>query len=434
MALLYVGGSSGGGTGSTYSVSLTSLTGGAASAPIAGDLVVVVTGFSQISDGNPGVTAPSGYTELADLYANDNADANLSVNYKIQTATPDTSVTVTGPNSTAYGGGTVVHVWRGANSTTPIDVTITTATGTNASRPNAPSITPVTVGAVVLACGFGTGGTSQTTMTTPSGMTNGISYKHDGATYDGVVSVASVAWTSGAYDPAAWTGGTTSTADSWAAASVAIRPYIAPSLVDAPFFTNSNVIFDRSINSSYIISSLLVQNTNIFYSETITPGAIVVGSPEFISSSEIFSLTIKQPIVISVPFVLSSNEFYTPLLSTINYASLPIVINSNEFYDSSVSTVNNVLCPITTNSNSFYGLNASTFNLIAFDFLQNNNFIYNFEIHNVSFLPIDLTYSFVSINYSFSATDISTEYNLASINSVYNQYIVEPGYNTWQVN
>lgn len=32
------------------------------------------------------------------------------------------------------------------------------------------------------------------------------------------------AWTSGAYDPAAWTGGETAVTDSWSAATVVLRP------------------------------------------------------------------------------------------------------------------------------------------------------------------------------------------------------------------
>ncbi len=155
--LQYVGGTSGvgSGTNTTYSVSLTSLVGGIASAPAEGDLVLVVTGWVNIVDGTPGVDT-AGYTPLAELYANDSRDANMAVEWKIMGATPDTSVVAVGPGigGDFYGVATVVQVWRGADQSNPIDVTTVTATGTNGAMPDAPSITPTTAGAVILACGL----------------------------------------------------------------------------------------------------------------------------------------------------------------------------------------------------------------------------------------------------------------------------------------
>lgn len=233
---IYVGGTSGGGTESSYSISLTALTGGVASAPIEGDLVIVATGWTQTSDGTPGVTSPTGFTELVELYSNDTRDANLSVSYKFMEMTPDSSITVLGPNSAAYGGSTVVHVWRGVDQTTPMDVTHTTATGTNASRPNPPSITPATADAIIIAAGLGTGGTGQSAFTIPSGMTNAVSYKHDGTTGDCSAFLCSYnSWVSGSYDPAAATGGTTTTQDSWVAVTLVLRPALA--LGDTLYFS-----------------------------------------------------------------------------------------------------------------------------------------------------------------------------------------------------
>lgn len=225
---VYVGGTSGGGTGASYNVSLTSLSGGIASAPAEGDLVIVNTGFTQTSDGNPGVTSPSDFTEEADLWQTDTRGANQAVAWKVMGSTPDTSITVTGPNNSAYGGATVVHVWRGVDTTTPMDVTRVTAQSNNASRADPGSITPSTTNAVVIGCGLGTGATSQTTMTMPSNATgNHISYKHDGTTGDCVAGICSYDWSSGAYNMNAWTGGTTSTSDAWCAVTLALRPAAA---------------------------------------------------------------------------------------------------------------------------------------------------------------------------------------------------------------
>lgn len=233
-ALTYVGGASNSGTGSTYSVSLTSLTGGSGSSAQAGDIVIVITGWASTANGNPGVTT-TGYTEepsSTDLYSNDTRDANVSANWKIMGSTPDTSVTVSGFNNAANGGGTVVQVWRGVDQTTPMDTTVTTTSASNqsASSPNSPSITPVTTGAYVLSGGLGTDDTTPLTKTAPTGYTNAVTVTGTGSTMSVTVGIASKAWTSGAENPAAWTGGETSTSDSWGAFSIALRPAFAPTV------------------------------------------------------------------------------------------------------------------------------------------------------------------------------------------------------------
>ena len=240
--LVYVGGASGSGTGATYNVSLTGLTGGTGSAAQAGDLVIVVTGWASAADGNPGVTT-AGYTEVYDGFANDTRFANFSVNWKIMGGSPDTSVTVSGFNNAANGGATVVQVWRGADPLNPMDVAAPSAplgvSGINASRPNSPPITPVTTGAVVIAVGLGTGAAAPTAMTAPTGFINGLSATGAGSTMGAVANIASQAWAGGAVDPAAWTGGGTATTDSWVAGTLALRPLV---LIDALSVTSNTAI------------------------------------------------------------------------------------------------------------------------------------------------------------------------------------------------
>lgn len=230
MTLTYVGGTSGSNNdGSNYAVSLTSLTGGAGSAPIAGDLVIVATGFAGTSDSNPGVTT-SGYTELTDLYSDDSNDSNFSVNWKIMSVSPDTSVTAISGVST-HAGVTVIQVWRNADSVTPIDVTTTTATGTNGRDFDSPEITPVTSGAVVLSMGGAAHSASVTTTLTsePTGYSNVVFLAKSGTNQSFTAGLASKAWTSGAEDPAAWDISGNSNSDAWCAATVVLRPLIVPS-------------------------------------------------------------------------------------------------------------------------------------------------------------------------------------------------------------
>lgn len=233
MALQLVGYTSGSGTGASYTVSLNgTLTGGIASSPSAGDIVIVVTSFGNANNSTaPTVSGNSSgaYTDIhAPFRANDTWDTNYAAEYAIQGSSVDTTLTITRVSSTAYGGVTVVQVWRGVDQGTPFDVTATTATGTNGSRPNAPAITPVTSGAVILAGGGGMQTTAGSAFTLPSNMTGGVSSFSNGTTSDNGTFLAYYnAWTSGSFDPNAATGGTTSTSSSWCASTFALRPFVA---------------------------------------------------------------------------------------------------------------------------------------------------------------------------------------------------------------
>ncbi len=195
-----------------------------------GDLVIVATGWSHTTDGNPEVYT-NGYSELTDQVGADTRDANLSINYKIMGATPDSGVTCygSGYQSPVYGDLCLAHVWRGADPTTPIDVTTTTATAANSAVFDSPAITPVTTGAQVLSIGLSTAAASagDTTITAPTDYTNQLDHNSNGTTHSIQAGIASKAWSgSGAENPAAWTNITTTTSDSWVAATLAIRPFI----------------------------------------------------------------------------------------------------------------------------------------------------------------------------------------------------------------
>ena len=114
------------------------------------------------------------------------------------------------------------YVFRGVNASTPLDVAPTTNLGT--VRPNPPSITPITPGALIVAAGaVGHFGINDP-FNTPSDLigfssiwaadsyevTFGIGYKND--------------WVSGPFDPAQFVNGLSSTSYKTAAMTVALRP------------------------------------------------------------------------------------------------------------------------------------------------------------------------------------------------------------------
>lgn len=250
--LQYVGGAEASGNSAAYNVSLTSLTGGAGSSAQSGDLVVVATGFVQVSNLNPGV-GTAGYAEVADLYQNDTRDANLSANWKIMGGSPDTAVNCLGSGSATNGSVCVVQVWRNVDQANPLDVVSTTAQLNNSAIPNSPAITPITSGAVVISAGLGTGAAVDTSVTAPTGYGNQVDISVDPSNA-ATVGIASKSWSgSGAEDPAAWTTWTTTTSDSWAAVTLALRPANDPPTltVSQPDGTGDTVTVGDLYNITY---------------------------------------------------------------------------------------------------------------------------------------------------------------------------------------
>lgn len=199
-------------TSASGSLSLTSLTGGIGSAPATDDIVLVAVFGTDGSDINIAVT---GYTEVADIYANGAGDSNFGVYYKIMGGSPDTTVTI--PSLTNVRA--VVYVLRGVDTTTPEDATATTATKITSGIPDPPSITTVTANAMVVSlCGTRAPGT----YVAPSG----FSGTSKSSSSSGNVLVASkIKATAGSENPAVWTGITSdSAAYTCASVTMALRP------------------------------------------------------------------------------------------------------------------------------------------------------------------------------------------------------------------
>ena len=226
----YVGGAAvtSAGSSANYSLSLTGLSGGSNTSVSAGDLIIVVTGIGStaLAQRDVGVVT-TGYTEaITDLWSDDTYEATMAVSYKIADGT-ETSVTVLGTGSTTRFGGVAVHVWRNVDPVIPFDVSPTTVTGTNTQYANAPATTPLTAGAVIVACGLGNSNNT-TPFTAPSGMTNDVGCAATGSGGGAKISIASYSgWTSGSYNPPAWTDGgfsSDSTNSSWCAATLVLHP------------------------------------------------------------------------------------------------------------------------------------------------------------------------------------------------------------------
>lgn len=224
MAISYVGGRTfffAGGTTSQV-ISLTTLTGGSDTAPQVGDFVVVFYGSGSNVTRTLSVT---GYTSLGTYVASSTYVTNYTGGYKFMGATPDTSVTVSGTGSTADAGAGTIHVFRGVDTTTPLDVATVTAGSTTTTRPNPGAITPTTAGAWIIAAGAGANIGGASTTFSSSDLTSFITVSSNDV-YDVTVGGGiKTDWTSGAFDPAQFTySGTDSASLSSYALTVALRP------------------------------------------------------------------------------------------------------------------------------------------------------------------------------------------------------------------
>lgn len=219
--ITYVGGYTAGyvGTTSTITVPLTSLTGGIASSPSAGDLVVMYFAISPSTT----ITLPSplAFKEVTQLYSNDTLKTKLYVGYKFLGV--ETSIAlVNGTWDTTFAGAVAVQVWRNVDAITPFDVSFTPATGLNGALCDPPSITPTTPGSVIIAGGAAAHDKGTATFSS-SDLSNFLS-SGGSDTYDITVGMGSYNWTSGLFNPAAFTfSATNSSSYSWAAVTLALR-------------------------------------------------------------------------------------------------------------------------------------------------------------------------------------------------------------------
>jgi len=219
----YVGGLVGNNAsaGADYTLDLTTLTGGIATAPAEGDLVIVSYGEMASSDYDMSVClVTTGYTMVADLFQSETYDASMGVAYKLMGSTPDTTLEIS-PNQ-SRGATAVVHVWRGVDQTLPIGVSAS-ATSANSSTPNPPSITPVHAESVIIATGQISSANTMTLDTPPAGYSNVLEVSKD-ITYASTSVIASKYWGSGAEDPGVFDMSANASTDSWGVVTLSINP------------------------------------------------------------------------------------------------------------------------------------------------------------------------------------------------------------------
>jgi hypothetical protein len=223
----YVGRVSSGdlGTISDVVVSLTSLSFGIP--PASEDIILVFVCYG----GSNRTLEIEGFTKVFDLYSTDTFSTNFGVFYKVVGATPDESLTIVGgtynaDQALAYD----VRIFRGVDTSNPLDVAPTSATGNNTILADPPSITPVTSGALIVAAGGGGGHTEEFAGTISTFRSSDLADFISVAGSDfrnATIGVGQVKWVSGAFNPSQFTlsrAQQNASSNSWASATIALRP------------------------------------------------------------------------------------------------------------------------------------------------------------------------------------------------------------------
>lgn len=230
MAITFVGSktfTAAGAVGGAFAVSLTDLLNAAGGSATLAENDLIVIAYAPGTESDLAYTAPTGYTEDAELYSNGVNAANLAAWRKFMGAAPDTSVGIPNSGDARWAVAGTIFAFRGVDTTTPLDAAITTATGINTGRPDPPAITPATAGAWIVVLGAAAGPASAA-FTNPGDLSATTNHFRSAAAADSVAAMAGCGlkadWSSGAFDPAQWTGGSTDVDASWAAATYALRP------------------------------------------------------------------------------------------------------------------------------------------------------------------------------------------------------------------
>ena len=452
MAIQYVGGNTAtkaGATSGNSTISLTALTGGISSSAAAGDIVIAVFATGSAADRTLSITdGTTAYTLIGtELYSNGTTyDTNLRVAYKVLTAA-DATVTF-GPTLNAQDAGAMaLHVWRGVDSTTPLDVAATTATGTGSGRPNPPAITPVTAGSEIIVAGGAAAGTGAVFVGT--GLSN-FRTATSVDTNDAMVGIGSFDWVSGTYDPAAWTGGTANAADSWASITLALRPSVTQTLtpnlytneqtffspevtqtgaaqtLTASLYTNDQTFFAPSVDASNtiapdlyvndqtffaatvetnnVLEPAIYENTQTFYNADVTQGgaaqSLIVD--RYDNTNAFYSATVSTGTVnLSPDRYDNTNTFYEAVVSAGAVNLTPSLYeNTNQFYSPVVQADETVIAPnLYVNTNDFYSASIATSNQLQANLYENTNSFYSQQLTNVNYVSVDL-YQNTNVFYS----------------------------------
>lgn len=248
VAIQYVGGATVNLSSPTSTISFPTLSGGLASSPSANDVVIIYYQVTRTSDPLLDITGYAKETYIRS--SGSGGTTNLFVGSKTMGATPDTTIAFVGAGSSGNGPCAAIQVWRNVDPYYSVSQ-IVTSSSTSTILCNPPSITPTVVGSVIVAGGGGSSSVNSTATYSSSDLTNFISIGSN-STSNSVVGLGYKTWTSGAFDPAAFTYGA-SDSTTYANAAVTLTLYPKQNKTP-PSFIASAQTQNSATGSSLVIS------------------------------------------------------------------------------------------------------------------------------------------------------------------------------------
>lgn len=337
--LIYVGGQTYGRAGATGTATQNFvLTNGTNSAPQAGDLVLIAMHVGATSDLTLALT--SGYTKVNETYVDGTSyDSNMALFYKFMGSTPDTNFTVGSSGAIENAQNCYISVWRGIDPTTPFDLTPVFTPFTGTAKPNPPSVTPVTNGAVMVMIS-GVAAATTANWTAPAYLTDFRTIS-TADTVDSAIGGGYRRWLTadGAYDGAVWAGGGTATSVN---ATTNIVAVLRPATSGGGGTQN--------------LTASLYTNSQTFYGPTVTRGALSLAPPLYTNANSFFAATVSQVQSLLPPLLTNTQSFFAPSVSVGAVALTPALYsNTQTFYAATVTRGAISLAPaLLTNSQSFY--------------------------------------------------------------------------------
>jgi hypothetical protein len=355
MAIEFVGGAvanKAGATSGNTTITLSSgLTGGIAAAVATNDLVIAVFGSASTADRTLAITdGTNPYTLIdSELYSDDLFDTNLRVAYKFMGGTPDTTTTFGPTGNAADAGGMAVYVFRGVDTSTPLDVAAVPATGNGSGLPNPAGITPTTAGAFGVFAGATAhnGGSDTFTSSLANFRTTGANDNNDVTIGIGHVND----WTSGEINPAAFGHSQADSADfSWAAMSIALRPLAdtvddltaddvaSASSVTAPVIGQAHVLNAADVASASSVTAPVLGQVHallaadVASASSVTDPAIALVTPllanDVASASSVSAPAVGQVHALTANDVASASSVSAPVLAEVAAGTDNLLANS----------------------------------------------------------------------------------------------------------
>lgn len=194
-------------------------------------------------------------------------DATAKCSYKRMGATPDTSVTVSSDRDDRMVAS--LAVFRGVDTTTAIDNTVTDAVGYD-TNPNCPAVTVITPGSLVVAMAS----SFRSSVPNPATLPGYTHYVQTGSTLSAIILGTSVPV--GVADPPAFTGFGYVSYDAWMAGTVILRTATPEIVITIPppetiTISGTTTEFDGVLQVPQLVAEVIYSNPDIIVPSTAKP-------------------------------------------------------------------------------------------------------------------------------------------------------------------